>query len=181
MTGNIKTYTLADMTPTSPNHENSKGVKLFNRNGLEVVLQGNFDGHRQRVQGSSPVHEHLHDELVYLLEGDYGRHNRKNVDQLASNVLRIRAGTKHGGDADGIWISVKPKEFRSPSSDSSRRTIGYNGSQLGFVLTYSQIDPELITPGLDGVMISVEEGQEILNIRASNTSLSRHIMSFEFS
>ena len=127
------------------------------------------------------MHQHHHDELVYLLEGDYGRHNRDRVDLLTPNFLRIRAGVEHGGDADGVWISAKPKDFQSPVIDTSVRAIIYLGSQLGLEVKYFQIPPELIIPGLDGVEIIAEYSPRILNIRASNPSLSRVIMSFEFS
>ena len=181
MTATIKTYTLADLTQTKSPWVNSWGVKLYDQNGLEVALQGNFDGQRQRFEGSSPVHHHHHDELVYLLEGDYGRHNRDKVDALEFNFLRIRAGVEHGGDANGVWISAKPKDFRPSSLDSSQRTIGYNGSQLAFRLNYLQIDPELITPGLAGVEIIAEYNPRTLIIKASNSSSIRALMIFEFS
>ena len=69
MTEAIKTYALADMAQTESPWVNSWSVELYDQNGLEIALQGNFDNHRRRVQGSSPVHHHHHDELVYLLEG----------------------------------------------------------------------------------------------------------------
>lgn len=180
MIGTIKTYTLADMAQTAPPHVNSWNAKLYDLNGLEIALQGNFDGQGNRTQGSSHHHDHHYDELVYLLEGDYGRYNRENVDQLGPNFLRIRAGVKHGGDANGVWISAKPKDFMSPSLDTGKRTINYNG-RLSGLRVYWTIYPEIINLGLVGVEVSIEQSSRIVNVRISNASLSRNIMSFEFS
>ena len=182
MAATIKTYTLADLTQTKSPWANSWGVKLYDQNGLEVALQGNFDEHRQRFEGSSPVHQHHHDELVYLLEGDYGRHNRDKVDALAFNFLRIRAGVEHGGDANGVWISAKPKDFQFNFLDTRYRVIGYNGSQLALGVKYGSMYDRIITPGLAQVDIIVEANSRMISIKAFNSSLKTgtEIMSFEF-
>ena len=187
MTRTIKKYRLADMTQTSLPWVNSWSAKLYDQNGLEVALQGNFDEHRRRVEGSSPVHQHHHDELVYLLEGYYVRHNEDNVDQLAFNFLRIQAGVEHGGGADGVWISAKPKDFQFSALGTERRAILYQGSQLGLGVKYLPMYEGIIPP-YEGIIISRVVGIEIiakdtyrmLKISVATSSSSTDIMSFEF-
>ena len=107
----IKAYTLADMALTTPKHVNSRSVTLYDRNGLEMALQGTSDEKCIRVHGSSPEQYHPHDELVYILSGENECFTREGVEHLASNFVRIPPGVKHGGESYGIWISVKPKLF----------------------------------------------------------------------
>ncbi|MBI2655923.1 hypothetical protein HYX06_05890 [Candidatus Woesearchaeota archaeon] len=180
----MATYTIADLKPTPPPHVNLWSVKLYDQNELEIALQGNFDSKQKRARGSSPVHHHYHDELVYLLDGDYGHHNRAKVEQLAWNFLRIRAGVEHGGDANGLWISAKPKDFRFFALDTSIRSIAYEGHPSDLGIKYYPMFEGLSNGGLSRLEIVVEEEEKpkILRVAAVNAKsrLRVELMSFEF-
>lgn len=181
MAGNIKTYTLADMTPTSPNHVNSKGVELFNRNGLEVALQGNFDDNKQRVSGRSPEQEHSHDELVYMLEGENECFTRDGVERLAFNLVRIPPGVKHGGRvSNGVWISVKPNEFVLKSGNPGTGNVVYVGTRY-MSLNYDVRENRVIQQwGPTDTKVIVDDGPTKLKVKIDYNSGNAYIMDFWF-
>lgn len=143
---NVRRYTVADMQQMQT-HTNTWNFILYQDRGLILALQGNFDEHRQRTQGYSPVHSHPHDELIRLVNGDYGNLNRARIEQ-SSRYLRIPAELPHGGDANGVWVSLKPNGFKFEGARYFGKKLRYvNGSSRliigmsteGFYVTHNEV------------------------------------------
>ena len=67
-------------------------------------------------------HKTLVKVTIDILEGENECYNRIGVQRLTPSLVRIPPGLRHGGESNGIWISVKTKcldHVSSMKGDSS--------------------------------------------------------------
>ena len=177
----IKVYSIADLERKTT--QNSWERVMYKERGLTLTLQGNYDQQRQRAQGRSPIHHHeTFDEIIYLLEGDYGNHNRINVSQPFRSLLRIPAGIGHGGDSNGVWISVKPEGFQFSRGDGLKFEYSADASRLLITYLASQDDSFHVPPSELEIILEISP-QLVKLIEDDKTQSQKSradLISFEF-
>ncbi|MFH0837363.1 MAG: hypothetical protein V1870_04495 [Candidatus Aenigmatarchaeota archaeon] len=142
-TSTIKTYTPKDLRQLEGS--NLFGLGLYDNRGVEVNFQGTSNSYESHG-GLIMPHTHQHDEIIFLISGNYGDFNKKHIVKNTDSVSIIRSGTKHGGHANGFWISIKPKTYQTTGGSWSIR--GENIDTLDYKNDYTD-QPLTIVSGKD--------------------------------
>ena len=181
-TAQVRTYqvTLADLVPTSDAHKNSLKYPLFRGRGVEIFYQGNFGPDKRRTEGESPIHEHNNDEIIKLIQGRYGSHNQHLLQIVDGYFIRIPAGTKHGEDSNGTWVSIMPTGFRHVRTIPDEQRIEYENGNSKLDITFKKGN-EGLAAGIENLVVIAQVLPESIRVHGFNDPVTAELLRLDFS